>query len=199
MATKDGSDAGVTGLPRRVATALTALTALAALVLIGLPAPASAHATLVGSTPTQGQHLDALPDEVSFEFNQDMASPAYVIVTAPDGSSVADGPPQVDGAVVRQAVTDGPEGSYTMAYRAVSEDGHPVTGEITFSIGAAGTAAPSASTGRPTSPSSTATSTPDPAAAADGDGPGRRVGLLVGLGIFAAAGLLLLLSRRAGP
>ncbi len=66
-----------------------------------------------------------------------MTSPAYVIVTAPDGSSVASGTPRVDGVLVRQGLTEGPDGAYTMAFRAVSEDGHPVTGEITFTVGTA--------------------------------------------------------------
>ena len=101
---------------------------------------ASAHASLVASDPTEGQQLDTLPDSVSFEFSEAMSEPAYVAVTGPDGSSVIAGEPTVTGAVVSQTL-DGSDvpGTYTMAYRAVSEDGHPVTGQITFTVGGSDT------------------------------------------------------------
>ncbi|MGD9960845.1 copper resistance CopC family protein [Nocardioides sp.] len=160
-------------------------------------APAWAHATLVASTPTQGAVLQALPEQVEFEFSQDISSPAYVIVTAPDGSSVTSGTPRVDGAFVRQGITDGPGGTYTMAYRAVSEDGHPVTGEITFTVGEGTTAA-----------TTEADAGPDAAPAQGADSAGRgsppgaswwsRHGMQagVGAGLFLIAALLLVLSRR---
>lgn len=190
-------------ITRLLAAVLVAalVSALVSAVLLASAGPASAHATLVSSSPAQGARLDALPAEVRFEFTEEIAAPAYVIVTAPDGSSVADGDPVVDGRVVTQAVADGPEGGYTMAYRAVSRDGHPVTGAISFSVGDAGPAAP---------PGAAATIAPDdapeaaePTAAGAGSGDdsvSRRqvVAVSVGAGLFGAALLLMLLARRAG-
>ena len=193
-------------MSRIVRTTLRLVAAVAVVAAVGvavLPSPASAHATLIGSSPRQDAQLDHLPDRVSFEFNQDMSAPAYVIVTAPDGSSVTEGDPDVDGAVVSQAVTNGPDGTYTMAYRAVSEDGHPVTGEITFTVGVASSAAPG--------PSSAASASPGPgdeartgstgAEAADDESFLSRhvVAILVGLVLFGAAGALLLIARRTEP
>lgn len=186
-----------------IRTVVRALTAglLGVLALAVLPAaPAAAHAALLSSSPAQGDRLRVLPAEVTFEFNQDMSAPAYVIVTAPDGSSVTDGDPEVDGAVVRQAVSEGPEGTYTMAYRVVSEDGHPVTGEIAFTVGDGGpdpTGTPSEATPEAGAP---APSTADPAPG-QGDSFARRhvVALAVGAALFSAALLLLLLARRTEP
>lgn len=188
---------------------------LGAAVAVLWTAPgAYAHAALVASDPREGSTLDALPSAVSFEFSEEMSAPAYVVVTGPDGSSVASGDPQVRGAIVTQEL-DGSNapGSYTMAYRAVSADGHPVTGQITFSVGepaASGTPsdAASASASDAASPSaSPSASAPavSPSSGAAAAGPADTEGFWErrGLQIGGAAALLVaasgawLLSRRA--
>lgn len=180
---------------RLLRSALRLVAAIGLVAFLALPSPASAHASLVSSSPEQGQQLARLPDRVDFEFNQDMSSPAYVIVTAPDGSSVTDGDPVVEGAEVTQALTDGPDGSYTMAYRAVSEDGHPVTGEITFTVGAASSDPASDSPAPATTDRSTASSGDE---ATDESFLGRHL-LVIGVGVvlFGAAAVLLLIARRS--
>jgi methionine-rich copper-binding protein CopC len=104
--------------------------------LLVLPAaPASAHAELVGSNPKDGATVQRLPTEVQLEFDEEVFTPAYVQVTASDGTKVGAGAPDVAGTTVTLPLTqDGPSGSYTVAYRVVSDDGHPVTGEITFDV-----------------------------------------------------------------
>ena len=110
-----------------------------ALVILGLAplgvGPASAHASLVSSDPRDGATLDRLPTRVSFTFSEDVVTPAYVVVRAADGSDVTSGRPVVDGATVTQDL-DGSaaSGEVTMAYRVVSVDGHPVTGELAFTV-----------------------------------------------------------------
>ncbi|MDT9593176.1 copper resistance protein CopC [Nocardioides zeae] len=116
------------------ALALALLPALAGvLALGGAFAPAQAHATLSSSDPAADSSVAQLPEEVSLTFNQEMRGPAYVLVTGPDGEA-ADGDPTIDGTTVTQAVTPGAAGTYTIAYRVVSADGHPVSGEIPFEI-----------------------------------------------------------------
>lgn len=163
--------------------------------------PAWAHASLVDSSPRQGDLLDTLPETVWFEFSDTVLKPAYVVVTAPDGTASVSGEPTVEGTVVRQALADGPDGSYTMAYRVVSEDGHPISGEITFSVGDAvgddsSAATESAGDGTDQAASSTSSATSASGAdAAGGDGPG--LGLAVAVALFGGAAVLLLLSRRS--
>lgn len=183
----------------RLAHPVRVLGALVVLVLAGVTlgtSPASAHATLVGSTPEQGAELAAAPSRVSFEFSESMSAPAYVVVTPPDGSAAVVGDPVVDGNVVTQDVRPGaPEGTWTTAVRAVSEDGHPVTSQITFTVGEGGGPA-AAPTDAPDSPEPAPAA--ESAAADDRSGWTRgRTDLAVGLGLFALAGLLLVLARRA--
>jgi hypothetical protein len=130
-----------------------------------------------------------------------MADPAYVIVTAPDGTSVARGAPRVDGPVVSQDITSGPDGTYTMAYRVVSEDGHPLAGEITFTVGATSAAGPSGTGPTPAEPSrdGEAAAGVPPAGSPDETLWSRQhVAVSVAVALFGLAALLLLLARRTG-
>ncbi|MCL8024981.1 copper resistance CopC family protein [Nocardioides bruguierae] len=188
---------------------------LAALLLTVGAAPASAHASLIGTDPEDGASLDALPTSVTFEFSEEMSDPAYVVVTAPDGSEVADGDPVVSDNLVTQALLDGPAGAYTMAYRVVSADGHPVSGQISFTVAAGETASPSASASASTSASASASASPSaPATSAEATTDGAtestpsteddgswlsRNALTVGVPVVLVllAGGLLLLSRRS--
>ena len=97
--------------------------------------PASAHASLMGSDPRDGATLDRLPSRISFTFSEDVVTPAYVVVRTADGADVTSGKPVVEGATVSQEL-DGSAaaGEVTLAYRVVSVDGHPVTGELAVTV-----------------------------------------------------------------
>jgi copper transport protein len=123
--------------PRRgVAGALLAM-AFAALLLLGLAEPAAAHATLVSTDPTQGQVLEEAPERVVFTFDE-------AVLGVPDAVQVfdAEGGLVPATATVRGAelevVPEEPlgDGTTVIAWRVVSEDGHPISGSLTFSVGA---------------------------------------------------------------
>src|SRR5262245_36862407 len=136
---------------------------LAALVLLPLP-PAAAHAELIDSDPKDGATVQTLPDQVRLEFSEEVASPAFVEVTAADGTQVAAGDPQVLGAAVETPLAaNGPPGSYTISYRVVSADGHPVSGELTFEVttGSAGAASGPDTTAAPSPAAATSTDDSD--------------------------------------
>ncbi|TDD36663.1 copper resistance protein CopC [Nonomuraea terrae] len=139
---------------------LAALTAiLAALLVIGTAAPALAHDALKSSSPAKDATVESL-DEVRLEFSGKVRMP-FVIVRGDGDAQHESGKPEVDGAVVTQAV-DGPlpDGRYTIAYRVVSSDGHPIEGEIPFRVKGAATPTPS------TAESASAPAEPAPAASA---------------------------------
>ena len=97
--------------------------------------PASAHAALVGSDPGDGSTLTAAPTSITFTFNENVASPAYVAITAPDGSQadVTD-IRAVDDTVSATVADVDQKGTYSASYRVVSADGHPVTGTLTYDV-----------------------------------------------------------------
>lgn len=202
-------------LPRLLrSTAAAALTGmLAAVLVLGGQAPASAHASLVSSTPEDGQRLATLPDELTFTFSEDIDSPAYAVLNSPDGDQVAAEEVEVDGPTVRVAVVDDPgAGTYTAAFRVVSADGHPVTGQLSFVVGDGAPESPAAGSEESAAPSAGADGSADAAeSGAESDVESRGASAseddallepwqwAVGLGLLALAAVLWLLSRRARP
>ncbi|MEU0991067.1 copper resistance protein CopC [Streptomyces sp. NPDC005953] len=128
-------------LHRRVLAATVLLGTILGLLLFGA-APASAHAALTGSNPQDGAVVATAPSEVKLTFSEQIAMGKDSIrVLEPSGK-------RADRATVRDLSTGGtiaygvellpdlPQGTYTVAWRAVSADSHPISGAFTFSIGA---------------------------------------------------------------
>jgi len=97
---------------------------------------AFAHDVLTGSDPANGSSMATGPSKVTLTF--DLPVKEYfstVTVVGPDGSHFEGGPSTVDGSTVSAPVQPlGPVGTYTVGYRIVSDDGHPVSGAIRFSL-----------------------------------------------------------------
>jgi copper transport protein len=114
---------------------------LAALVAAGT---ASGHATLVSSTPANDEVLRRSPAQVVLRFSEPVET-AFGSVRVYDGAArrVDDGGttrPQPRGVAVR--VRSGlPRGTYTVAWRVVSADSHPVSGAFVFHVGKPGAGA----------------------------------------------------------
>lgn len=127
--------------PRWAVRLVAVLGSLAVMLLAGA-GPASAHDVLISSDPADGATLDVAPAAVSFTF--DAAVQNYdpvLLIYGPNGNTFG-GTPTVTGSVISAPLHAGPAGSYRAVYRIVSADGHPVTGQITFTLtaAAAGTA-----------------------------------------------------------
>ncbi len=148
---------------RTLASTLAALV-LALLALMVSASPAAAHDELVSTDPAAGSTVDALPAHLTLGYSAELLSQGsgtVVEVTDAAGTSLTDGQPMVDGAVVVQPLAGDAEGTVSVVWRVVSSDGHPISGEFSFEVAAAApaetpTAEPAAT------PSETAESTPEP-------------------------------------
>ncbi len=118
----------------RVSLAGILLAALAAVIVTGLGSPAMAHSALTGSTPGEGDQVATAPEAVVLTFNEDVTElGTEVIVSGPMGDVLSAGKAEVAGPTVTQPLVSArPAGAYTVTWRAVSADGHPITGEFTF-------------------------------------------------------------------
>ncbi|MFJ3090560.1 copper resistance protein CopC [Streptomyces sp. NPDC086838] len=131
---------------RRPLTAAGLLTALLGAVfglLLAVAAPASAHAALTGSDPQDGAVVATAPQQVTLTFSEQVALGSDSIrVLDPSGKRAdTDAAPRDlhSGSTVKYGVAlrgGLPDGTYTVAWQAVSADSHPVSGAFTFSIGA---------------------------------------------------------------
>lgn len=130
--------------------------ALVLVALIGTASPAFAHNVLVGSDPADGAQLSTGPREIRLNFDQPVkAGDDYnaVTVVGPNGAHWTAGPARVEGNGVIAPVRDlGPAGSYTVGYRVLSNDGHPVSGKVGFTLTAAGNGTPAQQPTTPASP-----------------------------------------------
>ncbi|MFS0733299.1 copper resistance CopC family protein [Microbacterium sp. 1P10UB] len=146
-----------------VAAALLVLTGMVGGVLVA--APASAHDELVSTDPAAGATLDAAPEQLTLTFSGELlADPGATEVQITDaaGTSLVSGAPAVAGTTVTQAVDTAAAsagGAVTVLWRVVSSDGHPISGELDFTVAAAAPApSPTASA------SATAAASPAPSA-----------------------------------
>jgi copper transport protein len=123
--------------PARTRLVLVAGSALCLLALSGLLAPAAqAHASLVSTDPVEGAVLAEAPTSVTLTFNEPVTVGSGVQLYAADGAVVS-----AEARSVVQVVTVTPmetldRGTFVLTYRVVSTDGHPVTGSLSFSVGA---------------------------------------------------------------
>ncbi|MGJ0154163.1 copper resistance CopC/CopD family protein [Streptomyces sp. CH8.1] len=172
---------------RARATALLPRLALVLAVLLATlftaAVPATAHAALTASDPTDGAVVATAPAQVTLSFSEQVAmGDDSIRVLDPQGRRVDTGElrDMCSGNTVRYgtALHSGlPNGTYTVAWQAVSADSHPISGAFTFSIGA---------------PSATEVSLPTTTA---GGGP---VGIAYGIARYAAyAGFTVLVGGAA--
>jgi methionine-rich copper-binding protein CopC len=103
--------------------------------------PAYAHSALISSDPAQGAVVEVLPKDFSLIFNEELISIEgqsvnKLSLTGADGESYPLTETVISGEVLSASATAGqyPAGEYLLTYRAVSADGHPITGEIAFSV-----------------------------------------------------------------
>ena len=193
------------------------LAAAGALLATALTAgPASAHDRLTGSSPAPGERLSAAPAQVELTFSSEvLAVNPQVVVQDAAGTALAGVAPVVDGARVTAALPAGlAGGTYTVLWRVVSGDGHPVEGTFAFDVDAPAASAPApappasaspepseSSSSSPAAPA-TPSATSSPAAAAPGaaeddggSGPVLAIGGVVAA-LAGAGGVLLALRRR---
>ncbi|MCC3378957.1 copper resistance CopC/CopD family protein [Paenibacillus farraposensis] len=109
-------------------------------LLILFPHSTWAHAFIVKSSPAENQVLDKSPSQVTITFNEDLQSAFMSIkVTDETGKRVDTGKaqltPEHNDTMEIQLVPGMKHGIYTVNWRALSADGHPVSGVIPFQVG----------------------------------------------------------------
>ena len=169
--------------------------ALSVTLAVAVAPPAAAHADLVLSSPDDGARLAAVPDRVELTFSEDLL-PETVVVSVEDSSGMVIRvlELEVDGSDVIVTWPPGLSGAdYTVNYRVVSQDGHPVSGSLAFTVDAPPTAATSVAPVAP-APSADAADL----VAADTGSAAPMAAIAAGLGVGIAVGFLYLLTRHRG-
>ena len=176
-----------------------------AAVVLGLAGPASAHDAAESTRPAQGATVPAPPAEVSVTFsNTPLGIGSSFSIKDAAGTEWADGAVQIVDTVATQKLRPGgPAGGYTVAWRVVGSDSHPIEGTFTFTV-ASGSGASTPGTSTTGSPTAAAAvpgiGTPKPGVTEEPGEPANAgqpfqwsivifaavaVGLLVALGVLA--------------
>jgi copper transport protein len=174
--------------------------------------PVRMHATLLSSEPAKGSTVTSSPTRVYLVFSEEVEpSLGRIRLVGPGGRVVAlesTGDPRNVSALMARVTTPLDRGTWRVEWRIVSEDGHPIDGDFTFTVETPGAdsavATPSGDEAHDTTaaaPSAATTSAVDTASAASSameDVP-LLPALLRGLGVgmlTALAGLLFFLGTR---
>ena len=112
--------------------------AAACAVPLATPAGAFAHARLIRVEPADGAVVVSAPVAVHLFFNGTIRPLQGMRVVRNGGGSVLDAPARVisGGELVIPLRRPLEPGAYTVLWRALSDDGHPVAGITTFAVGA---------------------------------------------------------------
>ncbi|ATE51903.1 copper resistance CopC family protein [Actinosynnema pretiosum] len=139
---------------RAVSLLLSAL--VAGGVALGAAPAAWAHNVLISSDPKDGAELATGPREVTLTFDQPVQAGERfntLTVTSADGTRWEDQaePTVRDNSVIFPVRELGPAGEYTLGYRVLSADGHPVSGSLKFTTttAAQGTPVPASESATP--------------------------------------------------
>jgi methionine-rich copper-binding protein CopC len=113
------------------------LAALVALLSLAPLAPAAAHDVIEAVEPADGSVVAAVPAAVRLTLNNPpIALGSEILVRDESGTNQSDGPVVIVDNHVAQAVKPGaPAGRYTVVWRVVSSDSHPIEGRFTFTAG----------------------------------------------------------------
>lgn len=211
-------DRRIGGIRALLGVVAPVLAIVAILLLIGgigtvLAAPASAHASFVGSDPAEGSALGELPDVVVMSYSEEIAPQFVDTAVVPPGGQPVPTEASVSGVdvTVDLAAADLPAdtaGTWSVVARVVSVDGHPVEHTTTFEVQAAAAppvseapsavAGPTDSTGVPVEPSPSAVAT-DPVAAVTDGLPVWAVVLLAAAAVGAGVVAVVVQLRRRPP
>jgi copper resistance protein C len=176
------------GAALRTATVATALAAVGLLAVVAA-APASAHASLVRSSPADRSSVTTAPQIVSLTFDEDIRMPSVLLVTGADGASVVAGKTSVVDNTVSTRVSVATSGDYTVVYRVVSADGHPVSGRLSFGVGTGHSGTPRTSDQVAAVGEQSGSSSTGP--------PSRVIGMVAALALLGGVGLMTV--RRWAP
>lgn len=179
----------------RIRTVLAAAVVAVAAVL-AVAAPASAHDQVVSSSPANGEQLSSAPEQIVLTFSNTLlalaenSGTAMTVVDQQDVDWVAGDPTVAADTVTVPLKSDMPNGAYTVTWKVVSSDGHPTSGEYSFTVAAAAAVTPSTApseTAQPTTPA--VTQAPQPVQTEES----APWPLLIGLGVVLLAAVVIVI------
>lgn len=172
--------------------------AVVLMALLGGSGAALAHDAVEGTAPADGSSVATVPEKVTVTLSNTPASiGSQINVVDASGTNWSAGTVEVlDNVATQQLKPGAPAGKYTVQWRLVSSDGHPIEGQFVFTAAAAAGAGSGAVAGplqsvQEASPAATA-KTPD-----SGGVPWSVFGL-IGVLVVVVVAMVVVAKRRLG-
>lgn len=172
---------------------------LAGLAVLWPVGQASAHDSLLATSPKKGSVVTTAPTAITLTFSDDVAKIAPTVVLRGPEGKVSTDPPSVRANTVRTGVSDElADGRYTVAWRVVSSDGHPIEGTFRFTVEAgessSASTSPTPTTSAPKATKDKPSTTPVPGAG--GDSTSSAVPIAVGLALLVVIAVVAVVAWR---
>jgi copper resistance protein C len=172
--------------------------AVALVSVLATAAPAEAHTTLVSSDPAKGATVTS-PEQIRLTYADPVRFTGVVVLDAHGGHHESGKSQAVDNHVTEAVAGVLAPGVYTVGWRVVAPDGHPVTGEYRFTVRDGGSASASSSASPSATSPAPGTSAAQPAAGSEQKGSSAGwwwIGLVIL--VLALAGGGMAFARRRG-
>ena len=138
------------------ASLITAITA--GVLLFVAPTSALAHDEFLSSYPEAGATIGTSPTEITLSFSGELLTDpgsAVIEVLDADGQNITVDPPVIETVTATQHLSPDPSaGLFTVRWKVVSSDGHPISGEYSYTVEAFTIGATPAATATPTASAS---------------------------------------------
>ncbi|AJT43180.1 hypothetical protein UM93_15030 [Psychromicrobium lacuslunae] len=160
-------------------------------LLLSAPA-ASAHDSVESTSPANGAKIASMPEQVSLTLNNTPAAIGSKIeVKDASGTNWASGEVSVLDKVASEQLKPGaPAGQYTVNWRLVSSDGHPIDGSFSFTVTGGSTATSGATLG-----SAAPVSSPEPQSSTATGGFPWLIVIVAGVAVLVLVALFLVVRR----
>lgn len=104
------------------------------LLMLVMPFTVNAHTALTASSPVNGEVLAESPEELELSFGTVIEEGSSMMLDGPKGKIELD-EITIEGNVMKGSLSEKLEnGSYIILWKIIGEDGHPIEGEILFSL-----------------------------------------------------------------
>ena len=200
---------------RGLRRALLGVLAATMIGFIGTPA-ATAHDSLIGTAPEEGQVIDTAPEAITITLSEAPLESSglelsRIQITGPEGTAVEATPVTLEENIMSAPAAIDAPGVYSVAWRTVSSDGHPIEGVFEFTYEPASTtpaeepttSAPAAESAEPTPTAAAAPSASDeedpvaePAVEETGSSGGVSWLLLIVIAVIVVAGAAAFMMGR---
>jgi methionine-rich copper-binding protein CopC len=116
---------------------IAATLGVAALTGVLTAVPAAAHTSLISAAPASGSAVRP-PADIELTYGEPVRFVGVVVLDARGGHHESGRPRVVDAKVTQPVAGTLPNGAYTVGWRVVAPDGHPVSGRYRFTVEAGG-------------------------------------------------------------